>query len=138
MSRAIEDLEPDTRAKCVRLLEVARADGIELVVVHAFRDYEEQALLYEKGRTRPGPKVTNARPGYSFHNFGRALDVAFKGIGKGAVSWDGPWSVVGEIGERLGLAWGGRWKRPDRPHFENHGGFTLAELRQQFEGAPHA
>lgn len=40
------------------------------------------------------------------------------------------WEKIGDIGEALGLSWGGRWKWPDRPHFERLGGRTLASLRQ--------
>ena len=28
------------------------------------------------------------------------------------------WEEIGEIGESCGLVWGGRWKNPDRPHFQ--------------------
>lgn len=28
------------------------------------------------------------------------------------------WQVLGEIGEKLGLRWGGRWQQKDMGHFE--------------------
>jgi peptidoglycan L-alanyl-D-glutamate endopeptidase CwlK len=28
------------------------------------------------------------------------------------------WEEMGRIGESCGLEWGGRWKKPDRPHFQ--------------------
>jgi len=28
------------------------------------------------------------------------------------------WEEIGLIGESCGLVWGGRWKSPDRPHFQ--------------------
>lgn len=28
------------------------------------------------------------------------------------------WEEIGRLGEACGLVWGGRWKSPDRPHFE--------------------
>jgi hypothetical protein len=32
-------------------------------------------------------------------------------------------------GEEFGLEWGGNWKFPDRPHFENRAGLSLAQWR---------
>ena len=58
-----------------RLLADAAAAGIPLTVTFTLRSMATQAALYAQGRTRPGPVVTNARAGHSFHNFGLALDV---------------------------------------------------------------
>lgn len=46
------------------------------------RSFVDQDALYAKGRTTPGPVVTNARGGLSFHNYGLASDWDFfpKGI----------------------------------------------------------
>lgn len=137
MSRKLEDLEPDMQAKANALLSVCWNEGILLMVTQTRRTYEEQAALYAKGRTAPGPAVTNAPPGYSWHNFGRAFDVAEKDKTPYDLGQPGPrdddalWEKIGSIGESLGLIWGGRWKWPDRPHFEHHGGKTLAERRTE-------
>jgi peptidoglycan LD-endopeptidase CwlK len=32
------------------------------------------------------------------------------------------WEEVGAMGERIGLEWGGRWEKPDRPHFQEKRG----------------
>jgi hypothetical protein len=32
--------------------------------------------------------------------------------------WDAGWQKLGDIGERLGLKWGGRWERRDLGHFQ--------------------
>ncbi len=42
-----------------------------------FRSPAEQATLYFQGRTTKGPVVTNARPYFSLHNYGCAVDVVF-------------------------------------------------------------
>lgn len=42
--------------------------------VAGLRSFEEQDELYAHGRTRPGPVVTQARGGLSFHNYGLATD----------------------------------------------------------------
>lgn len=121
MSRRVQDLQPDIREMCRLFLNKCRRHGIRVFVVHTLRTMEEQALLYAKGRTRPGSVVTRAKPGSSAHNWGLAFDVAFrpKDNPRG-VTWVGPWKKVGAIGEELGLAWGGRWRKfPDRPHFQH-------------------
>jgi peptidoglycan L-alanyl-D-glutamate endopeptidase CwlK len=40
------------------------------------------------------------------------------------------WQQIGNIGESVGLAWGGRFKTfPDKPHFQKSG-ITIQELKQ--------
>lgn len=137
MSRDIELLEPETREMCKKLVAACEAAGFPIVVVQTLRTWEEQAALYAKGRSRPGAIVTNAKPGYSAHNFGRAFDVAFRKGQKG-VSWSGPWSKVAQVARGLGLAWGGDWKSfQDKPHFEYLGGLSLAQLRAQHQLFPN-
>ena len=46
-----------------------------LRITRAFCTWSEQDALYQKGRTTPGPIVTNAPAGYSYHEFGSAVDV---------------------------------------------------------------
>lgn len=132
MSRRLQDLDPDVREMAERMLFRAAGLGIGLVVTQTYRTPEEQAALYARGRTVPGAIVTHAPPGYSWHEFRRAFDVAithFPGDMTKADLYDGPWDQVGGIGELLGLEWGGRWKHADRPHFQHTGGFTLAYMR---------
>ncbi len=53
----------------------------------------------------------------------------------GLPDWNpsGPlWARVGAIGEAAGLTWGGRFSKPDRPHFEFHGA-PLEELKAYWE-----
>ena len=78
MSRKLEDLIPSVRFKAETLLAACAREGILLMVTQTYRTYQEQAALYAKGRTAAGPAVTNAPPGYSWHNFRRAFDVAEK------------------------------------------------------------
>jgi len=108
------------------LLYRADAEGIRLVITQGFRTYAEQDALYDKR-----PKVTNARGGDSWHNFGLAFDVAPLDA-HGKPSWPEDmklWTRIGEIGEAVGCEWGGRWKKPDLPHFQHRGGLTLAAAR---------
>jgi len=129
MSRDLNELDPDVRDKAHMLLLAAASAGINLVIDQTYRTFDEQHILYEQGRSLPGNIVTYSPPGYSWHNWRRAFDVVFE-TPDGGVSWDGDWELLGTLGEHVGLEWGGRWKVPDRPHFEDRGGLTLNELRQ--------
>lgn len=115
--RRIEALHPDLQPLAIKLLHAAAAAGMPILITETLRSRERQAELYAQGRTAPGKIVTRARPGESRHETGRAFDVAFHGA-DGRPTWDGPWEDLGALAESIGLAWGGRWKRPDRPHIE--------------------
>ncbi|MGA0846564.1 MAG: M15 family metallopeptidase [Luteolibacter sp.] len=113
-------------------LSLCRAEGIHVKVISGHRSFEEQADLYAKGRTKAGQKVTNAKPGHSWHNFGVAWDfVVFDDADQPL--WNSPFMTrCGEIGEALGLEWGGRWKKlKDTPHLQLMTGITLAEARKR-------
>jgi peptidoglycan LD-endopeptidase CwlK len=103
--------------------------GVVVKIISGTRTYEEQDALYAKGRSTPGPRVTNARGGFSNHNFGIAWDIGlFRG---GRYLETSPlYRECGLIGKRLGLEWGGDWKSfPDEPHFQLRTGLTLAQMR---------
>lgn len=128
----IATLVPRAQAKAREWLTRCRAEGIAVKVICGTRSNAEQAALYAKGRTAPGPKVTNAKPGYSWHNFGVAWDfVVFDPDGQPL--WDSPlMDRCGKIGEDLGLQWGGRWKGfVDKAHLQLKLGISLAEARRR-------
>jgi peptidoglycan L-alanyl-D-glutamate endopeptidase CwlK len=118
---------PELRPLAAKLIEQAAAHGIDVILTCTYRSNEEQAALYRRGRTVPGPRVTNAKPGESLHNVikdgkpcAHAFDIAI--IEHGKCNWDAcseAWKVVGAIGEALGLEWGFRWRSfPECPHFQ--------------------
>jgi peptidoglycan L-alanyl-D-glutamate endopeptidase CwlK len=116
--RVIATLHPAVQPYARALYFAAREHGITMHVISGLRSYEEQAELYAKGRTTRGPKVTNARPGYSNHNFGLAFDV---GVFEGDdYLGDSPkYKALGVLGTDLGLEWGGNWRSiQDQPHFQ--------------------
>ena len=138
-SRSLDDLHPRVNVMAEALLARCAAAGIPLTVSYTLRSMERQAELYAQGRTAPGPIVTRARPGYSFHNYGLALDVVptellalprWGDTPEHHARTDQLWRQVGVIGIALGFRWGGAFSRiRDRPHFEWSGGLTLADLR---------
>ena len=106
----------------------ARQEGMAMQMDLVYRTFAHQDQLYAQGRTEPGPRVTGARGGQSWHNYGLGADVVFS-TPQGQPSWpeDGNWTRYGEIAESQGLTWGGRWRSPDRPHVEYHPGFGASD-----------
>ena len=114
----IATLLPEVRPLARALVHKAAAMGIQIRIISGFRTYEAQAALYAQGRTSPGRVVTNARPGYSNHNFGIAFDV---GVFEGSryLGESPKYKAVGALGMDIGLEWGGSWKTlVDEPHFQ--------------------
>lgn len=105
--------------------------GYKLVLAEGYRSIAYQNSLYAKGRTKPGPIVTNARGGSSYHNFGLAVDFAILDKEEDGIdNTDKKYREVGAIGKTLGLEWGGDWKKIyDAPHFQFTFGLELSELR---------
>ncbi len=107
------------------LIEKAAGQGIIIKVTDAMRTFAEQDELFAQGRSKPGKKVTNARGGFSNHNFGIAFDIGiFKGStdpekAKTFVPESPLYKVIGGLGTDLGLEWGGNWTSiVDEPHFQ--------------------
>ena len=140
----IATLHPRVRPFARALIEKAAGQGIIIKVTSATRSFAEQDELFAQGRTKPGRKVTNARGGFSNHNFGIAIDITiFKGSAdpeqaKTPVFESPLYKVIGALGTEIGLEWGGNWTSiVDEPHFQLRPGWAagmkekdmLAELR---------
>jgi len=100
------------------------AAGTYLLVVSGLRTAAEQNALYAQGRNgAPGHIVTNAKAGYSMHNYGLAVDIVpYLSGSSGEPNWDPNTpqfrAVVAAL-EAQGLVWGGSWKTfPDEDHFQ--------------------
>lgn len=119
--RDITLCHPRLQKLAAQLIEDCDRNGLKIKISETLRTVAEQDALYAQGRTEPGNIVTNA-PGYSYssyHQWGTAFDF-FRDDGKGAYyDRDDFFTKVGQIGKRLGLEWGGDWKKPvDKPHFQ--------------------
>lgn len=133
-SRNLDDLILPAKIRALDFIHACRMDGIDLLVTCTYRSPKEQDALYARGRTAPGPIVTNARAGDSLHQYRVAFDVVPLRDGKpvwGTSGKDGElWQRVGDLGENNGLEWAGRWTRfREFPHFQYTGGLKLAEFR---------
>lgn len=107
-------LTPDTAIRAVVLGYYAKYLGLPQLYVVSGRRSREWAIAAQQRWDRGDRSGLVARPAInSDHNTGRAFDV---GLAKGKPSAN-ELRIAGEIGEALGLTWGGRWKDPDPVHF---------------------
>lgn len=116
----IQTLHPKLRPIASQFINKVEKDlGKKLRILDGYRTIAEQNALYEKGRTKPGPKVTNAKGGSSYHNYGLAFD-AYYMTADGKVDLKTTLKQdVADIGKGLGLDWGGEFKTiVDKPHFQ--------------------
>lgn len=97
-----------------QFLKSCELNKLSVGITAGYRSFEEQNKLFLKR-----PKVTNAKGGFSWHNYGLAVDVVYRDK-KGKFTWDDnlPWDKLGELGKAVGLEWGGDWQFKDRPHFQ--------------------
>jgi peptidoglycan L-alanyl-D-glutamate endopeptidase CwlK len=122
----LQGCHPELVARISKVLDAMTVLGVPMIVTDGVRTTAQQRALYAKGRTVPGPIVTNADGVTKLSNhqikgdgFGHACDVAF--LVNGQPSWDSrlPWKCYGACVEALGLVWGGSWTAlHDLPHAE--------------------
>jgi len=128
-------LIPDVRSKVEQWHAACLARGVEMLVYCTLRTAAEQETLYAKGRTAPGPKVTNALPWQSWHQYGRAIDAVPLDGGKPVWRYSAAnplWAVAVEEGDKAGLEWAGRWKSfREYVHWQDTEGLTQAAAYKQ-------
>lgn len=100
---------------------------------YTLRTFAEQDALYNQK-----PKVTKAKGGQSYHNYGLAVDIVLLLNDSKVASWDtvtdfdgdglADWQEVVYVFGLFGWEWGGNWKTfPDKPHFQKTFGLTISE-----------
>jgi hypothetical protein len=120
----IDALHPIFRDKIRTLMANCAEQGITLAVVESYRTHAKQSEYKGMGR-----KYTNSKAGRSKHQYGLAVDLV--PLVDSLAVWDNValWKKVGVTGEKLGLRWGGRWRKPYDPgHFEWTGGVSTSNL----------
>lgn len=139
-------LHPKVRDEVTKIINEANAaltKHSQVRIVQGLRTIEEQDGLYALGRTKPGKKVTNAKGGSSFHNYGLAIDFCLLIDGK-EISWDmakdydedkkADWTEVVEIFKKYGWEWGGNWSSiKDYPHFQKVFGNSWQTLLDRYK-----
>lgn len=121
MSRKLDDLDEGFKPQAIELLARLAEAEIPCFIVDTLRTKAEQEAYLASGASQ------TIR---SKHLKGMAIDVCpyemFQIHGPDKLLWDADnpanlaiWTRIGEIGEGLGLRWGGRWKSlRDYGHFE--------------------
>jgi peptidoglycan L-alanyl-D-glutamate endopeptidase CwlK len=139
-------LHPKLRDEALAIYdEIVKALGNHVMCrfTATLRTFAEQDKIYAQGRTTKGSKVTNARGGQSYHNYGLALDIVLvldkdkNGTFESAV-WDvrgdfdkdgrADWMEIVNIFKQYGWEWGGDWKFYDAPHFQKTFGYSVRRL----------
>jgi peptidoglycan L-alanyl-D-glutamate endopeptidase CwlK len=114
----------------MELMRRLDAAGIEILITDGYRSIAEQNALYAKGRTKPGPLVTNAKGGSSLHNYGLAIDIVpVKDKWQLNYHDHAAYQRVAEISAPLGIEWGIKKWAWDKPHFEYTGGLSIEAIR---------
>lgn len=122
----LESLHPYFRDKVIDLIRICKSKGIELAIVESYRTHAKQTEYRSMGR-----RYTRTVAGRSKHQYGLAVDVV--PVVNSVPQWRNIklWRKIGPIGERLGLRWGGRWRKLFDPgHFEWTGGTASHNLAQ--------
>lgn len=130
---------------CFREMDAALTGRAKPRMVYVLRTFAEQDKLYQIGRRGIAGerKVTNAKGGQSYHNYGLAFDICLIIDGKKA-SWDttsdfdqdleSEWMECVRIAKKHGFEWGGDWlKFKDLPHFQMTFGYKVGELKDLYD-----
>jgi peptidoglycan L-alanyl-D-glutamate endopeptidase CwlK len=117
--RRWDALDDDFRQRLLLAYRLMREEhGYEMALIEGYRSPERQTLLASLGT-----HVTNAAAWQSYHQHGLAADSAFMRDGKLVISERDLWAakgyeLYGEVAQRVGLTWGGRWQNADLGHVE--------------------
>jgi peptidoglycan L-alanyl-D-glutamate endopeptidase CwlK len=127
------NLHPIVAQRAWEVVYEAWQQGIYVLITQGYRSIQEQNELYAQGRTKPGKKVTNAKGGTSYHNYGLAVDFALYTADGKDVTWDdscAAWKKVVQMFKAKGFEWGGDFQTfKDTPHFQMTFGFSITQLK---------
>lgn len=131
-SRSLDDLNPKVKKLAEQFIKACKDVDIDILIYSTYRDAESQNELYAQGRTKPGRIVTNAKAGFSYHNWRCAFD--FVPIVNGKARWDdsAAYAKCGAIAEDLGFEWAGRWsgKLKEVAHLQFTGGLSIFDFQR--------
>lgn len=129
MNANLNALHPKVKLLALKHIQKCKEVGITLNIYSTYRSITEQNALYAQGRTKAGKRVTNARGGYSYHNFRVAYDCVPMVNGVAVWGRRDLYKKIGQIGVSLGMEWGANFKIKDCPHFQFRNGLSLADFQ---------
>lgn len=126
MSRRLDDLSTALRPLADALLAALAADQVTVRVISTLRTMAEHQANLRRGtssailsfhlpRHLRVPGLSPADPDFDKAD---ALDLVLYDPAVNKALWDTElpgWQAIGHHAERLGLEWGGRWKKPYDP-----------------------
>lgn len=128
-STSLSSLDPYVASLASEFLNLNKAHNLDVRITTGFRSWDESDRLYAQGRTLPGPIVSNARGGDSYHNWGLAFDAA-PFVNNQISNDQSLYILMGHLGEQVGLEWGGTFKSiVDLPHYQYTFGLTTEDLQ---------
>jgi peptidoglycan L-alanyl-D-glutamate endopeptidase CwlK len=108
--------------------------GVHPFITEGIRSFKESDEDYAQGRTKPGPIISYAKGGQSYHNYGLAVDFVI--LINGKMHWivDYNWMKVVECFKKQGFTWGGDWPHPktDPPHLEMTFGYNWRDFLAKY------
>lgn len=112
----LNQLTPKTRKLAIEFLEKCEENGLDVRITETYRTQARQDMLYEQGRTTPGPIITWTKN--SKHTKGQAFDICKDNTNDpyGDVEF---FRKCAEIGKEVGLTPGYYFEvYQDKPHYE--------------------
>lgn len=146
--KRLQQLHPKIRDKAIAAYnEAVRITpvGVHPFITETLRSFERSNALYNqpwdgKDNDNDGKideadeKVTKAKGGSSYHNYGLAIDFVNQINGKAIWKVDDNWMKVVNVFKKHGFTWGGDFKSiPDAPHFEMTLGYHWRDLLKLHE-----
>ena len=136
----LKQLNPVARKKFEQLIAAIQAKGYTVKVNSSYRSFARQNQI-KNNPNDPDHDPNAATPGYSYHNWGLALDlqVSKDGVTYGKSTSDALWLATGipQLAKTLGMRWGGDafGSYQDAVHFDypvKDSATLLAMAKQQF------
>ncbi|BBM45628.1 M15 family metallopeptidase [Leptotrichia trevisanii] len=127
----LEKLDPRIRCTVKHLINFMEDKyKVRMRVTDGYRSHAQQNELYKKGRTTKGLVVTWVKAGYSYHNYGLAIDVCT--IENGKAYWrEKDYKLFNNEAVKFGAEWGIKFK--DKPHFQFRFGKTASQHYQDYK-----
>ena len=132
----INDLNPAVQNKFTNLIQAIQDRGYNVLITSGYRSFKKQSDLHQENKK-------NAKPGYSLHNYGLAIDLNLQ---KGVKLWKKntdrqAWIDTGipDLAKKLGFRWGGDFKSYYDPiHFDINYDTTklLSQAKNKFGSDP--